>query len=120
VAEIAAAMLGECGFEVRVAYRAQRALELLGRGEHIDLVFSDVLMPDGMNGIDLAQEVHHRFPQMKILLATGYSDALSDAARRGLQIIPKPYRPKELCEHVCKLLGELPRVARATRRFPRS
>ena len=106
VAEIAAAMLQECGFEVRVAYRAQPALELLGRGEHIDLIFSDVLMPDGMNGIDLAQEIGRRFPQTKVLLATGYSDALSDAARRGLQIIPKPYRPKELCERVCALLQQ--------------
>jgi signal transduction histidine kinase len=109
VADVAAAMLRECGFEVRVAHRARLALELLGRGEPIDLVFSDVLMPDGMNGIDLAQEVEHRFPQMKVLLATGYSDALSDAVQRGLPIISKPYRRKELCERVCTLLGQLPR-----------
>jgi signal transduction histidine kinase len=109
VADVAAAMLQECGFEVRVAYRGQLALELLGRGEHFDLVFSDILMPDGMNGIDLAQELERRFPQMKVLLTTGYSDALSDATRRGLQIISKPYRPEELCERVCRLLQQLPR-----------
>jgi signal transduction histidine kinase len=108
VADVAAAMLQECGFEVRVAYRSQLALELLARGEHFDLVFSDILMPDGMNGIDLAQEVERRFPQMKILLTTGYSDALSDATRRGLQIISKPYRPEELCERVRALLRHAP------------
>jgi signal transduction histidine kinase/CheY-like chemotaxis protein len=104
VADVAAAMLQECGFDVHVAYRAQLALELLGRGEHIDLVFSDVLMPGGMNGIDLAQEIERKFPQIKMLLATGYSDALSDAIRKGLQIISKPYRPQELCDRVCALL----------------
>lgn len=109
VADVAAAMLQECGFAVRVAYRSQLALELLGRGEHFDLVFSDILMRDGMNGIDLAREVERRFPQMKVLLTTGYSEALSDAATRGLQIISKPYRPEELCERVCTILQHLPR-----------
>jgi signal transduction histidine kinase len=109
VADITAAILQECGFEVHVAYRAQPALELLGRGEHIDLVFSDILMPDGMDGIHLAYEVERNFPQIKVLLTTGYSDSLSDAVRKGLQIMSKPYRPKELCERVCTLLGQLPR-----------
>jgi signal transduction histidine kinase len=108
VADVAAAMLQQCGFEVRIASRSQLALELLGRGEHIDLLFSDVLMPGGMNGIDLAEEVERRFPQMKVLLTTGYSDALSDATRRGRQIIPKPYRSDELCERVCALLQRVP------------
>ena len=109
MADVAAAMLQECGFAVRVAYRSQLALELLGRGEHFDLVFSDILMRDGMNGIDLAREVERRFPQMKVLLTTGYSEALSDAATRGLQMISKPYRPEELCERVCTILQHLPR-----------
>jgi signal transduction histidine kinase/CheY-like chemotaxis protein len=111
VAEIAAALLQECGFKVHVADHAQLALELLGRGEDIDLVFSDVLMPGGMDGIELAQEVKRKFPRLPVLLATGYSDALSDATRNGLQIISKPYRPKELCDQVCKLIDPVGSVS---------
>jgi DNA-binding LytR/AlgR family response regulator len=72
----------------------------------VDLIFSDILMPDGMNGIQLAEEVKRRYPELPVLLATGYSDAAMDAGARGLQIIAKPYRARELCASVTALLGQ--------------
>jgi len=105
VAQVAAALLEQCGFNVRLAYHAHAALDLLGRGEDIDLVFSDVIMPKGMDGIELAQQVRTRFPRIPVLLATGYSDAAIDAASKGLQILTKPYRTEELCQSVGGLLN---------------
>ncbi len=98
-------MLTQYGFKVKLAYRAQIAFELLRRGEPLDLIFCDIRMPDGMSGIELAQVMKSRFPTIPVLLATGYSDALADATAKGLRIIAKPYRTKELCSSVVGLLG---------------
>lgn len=104
VAEVAVAILASCGYETRLVYRAQGALDLLQRGEKIDLVFSDIVMPDGMNGLELAAQVARDHPDLPVLLATGYSDALSDAEGQGFQIIGKPYRTGELCDRVGAML----------------
>ncbi len=105
VAEVAIAMLASCGYETRLTYRAQGALDLLRRGEKIDLVFSDIVMPDGMNGLELAARVAREHPDLPVLLTTGYSDALSDAEGQGLQIIGKPYRTSDLCQRVSAMLA---------------
>lgn len=104
VAEVAASMLDSHGFSVKLAYRAQVALDLLRRGESIDLVFSDVVMPGGMTGLDLAREVKRSFPRIPILLATGYSDTLGGAERLGVPVITKPYQSGELCGRIGALL----------------
>jgi len=105
VAEVAAAIPADCGYEVRLASRAQGALDLLRRGEKIDLVFSDIVMPDGMNGLELADQVTREHPRLPVLLATGYSDALANAEDRGFQIIGKPYRSNELCNRIGAMLA---------------
>jgi signal transduction histidine kinase len=104
VAHLAVELLQGCGFGVRLAYRAQAALDLLFNGERVDLIFSDIVMPDGMSGIELAEAVKSHFPKIPVLLATGYSDAVIDAIAKGLQIITKPYRTRELCECITGLL----------------
>jgi DNA-binding LytR/AlgR family response regulator len=89
---------------VRLAHRAQAALDLLKTGEPIDLIFSDVIMPDGINGVQLADEVRRSFPMLPILLTTGYSDAIAEATAKGLHIIIKPYGADELRERIDELL----------------
>ncbi len=106
VAELAVALLEESGFTVRLAHRARAALDLLSKGEPVDLVFSDIMMPDGMSGIELAEQIRNHFPAIPVLLATGYSDAMAAAAARGLPIISKPYRSEQLRESVGDLLGD--------------
>jgi signal transduction histidine kinase/CheY-like chemotaxis protein len=105
IGELAAKLLRDCGFTVKLVGRARAALDILHRGEGIDLIFSDIMMPDGMNGIDLAEEVKSRYPAIPVLLATGYSDAAGDAGSKGLPILAKPYRAQELCACVIALLG---------------
>lgn len=111
VADLAGQLLEGCGYTVTLVHRAKAALELLKAGEPVDLVFSDVIMPGGMNGVQLAEEVRRRFPKLPILLATGYSEALTQATGKDLPIITKPYDAGVLCERVGELMrgGAAPR-----------
>jgi two-component system, NtrC family, sensor kinase len=91
VIEIARAYLRELGYSVKQAASAQAGLDLLDREGEADLLFSDILMHGGMNGLDLAQEVRRRFPTMLVLLTSGYSSSAQDAVRQGFEVLQKPY-----------------------------
>ena len=102
VAELAADMLGELGFETSVAHSAKEALEQLAARERPKLVFSDVVMPGGITGIELARKVRDRFPELPILLTTGYSEQV--AASHGFPVLQKPYQLDALANAVGSLL----------------
>jgi CheY-like chemotaxis protein len=104
VADVAAALLQHYGYSVKLVHRAEAALDLVQSGERVDLVFSDVIMPGGMNGVQLAEEVRRRFPKLPILLTTGYSDAMASANENGLAVIIKPYRGEDLRKRIEELL----------------
>ena len=89
VAELAAGMLSEFGFECTVAHSAKEALERLAGGEKPRLIFSDIIMPGGISGIELARKVRDRFPELPILLTTGYSEQVADS--HGFPVLQKPY-----------------------------
>jgi two-component system NtrC family sensor kinase len=91
VAEVGKAYLEQLGYGVRQASSAQAGLDLIDRDGNIDLVFSDILMPGGMNGLDLADAVRRRFPNIAVLLTTGYSSSAQDAVRQGFEVLQKPY-----------------------------
>jgi signal transduction histidine kinase/transposase InsO family protein/ActR/RegA family two-component response regulator len=81
--------LEDAGFTVVRATTADEALGLLAGGG-VDVLFSDVVMPGSMSGVDLAREVRRLHPGLPIVLATGYSE---DVARiTGVTVLPKPYR----------------------------
>ncbi len=105
LAELVAELLQSLGYSVTLADRAQAALDLISSGEPIDLVFSDVVMPGGMNGVQLARELAARSPQTPVLLTSGYNDAVEDLDSKGLSFIPKPYRPEDLQAGIDRLLG---------------
>ena len=102
VAELAAGMLGELGFEAEVAHSAKEALDRLAGGEKPKLVFSDVVMPGGISGIELAQKVRDRFPELPILLTTGYSEEVGGS--HGFPVLQKPYQLDSLAGALGKLL----------------
>lgn len=91
VAEVAAEYLRQLGYRVRNVANAQAAVAALRLDADVDLVFSDILMPGGMNGLDLAQEIRKRYPEIPVLLATGYSASAKDAVRHGVVVLQKPY-----------------------------
>ena len=91
VVEVAAAYFADLGYSVKAATSGQAGLDVLEGESGIDLVFSDILMPGGMNGLELAETVRRRFPQIVVLLTTGYSSSAQDAVRQGFEVLQKPY-----------------------------
>ncbi|MEO7278124.1 MAG: PAS domain S-box protein [Sphingomicrobium sp.] len=104
VAELAATMLDELGFEPTVARSAKEALEHLTGGDRPKLVFTDVVMPGGLSGIELAHRVRDRFPELPILLTTGYSEQVGSA--HGFPVLQKPYEMQSLAAALTELLKE--------------
>lgn len=100
VAEVATAMLMERGHTVVVTENAIEALAALEGGEPFDLILSDLVMPGGMDGFDLARTVRARWPALPVLLATGYSDQAAKAIEAGFPLIAKPYDPATLLNAV--------------------
>jgi two-component system NtrC family sensor kinase len=91
VVEVARAYFTDLGFTVKSATSAQEGLDLIEREGNIDLVFSDILMPGGLNGLELAKVVRGRFPRVVVLLTTGYSSSAQNAVREGFEVLQKPY-----------------------------
>src|SRR5262245_11153317 len=91
VAEVAAAYFQQLGYTVKKVASASEALELLGKDANIDLVFSDILMPGGMTGGELAHAIRRRYPTMPVLLTTGYSESARDAVQQGFVVLQKPF-----------------------------
>ncbi|MBW8815763.1 MAG: response regulator [Caulobacterales bacterium] len=104
LAHLAQDLVESFGYSVAVAHRAQAALDLITAGESIDLLFSDVIMPGGMNGVELAEEVRRRYPRLPVLLTSGYNEAVRDIDAKGLPFIAKPYRRDELRARIEQLL----------------
>jgi signal transduction histidine kinase/CheY-like chemotaxis protein len=97
VAALVTDMLEELGYEVTRTASAAAALGALSNGRAIDLVFSDIMMPGGMNGVELAREVRHRRRGLPILLTSGHAEAArASASAEGVRILAKPYRLDEL------------------------
>jgi signal transduction histidine kinase/ActR/RegA family two-component response regulator len=107
VGAVVASALVDIGFAVKSASTAEEALALLEGGASIDLLFTDVVMPGTMSGIDLAKEVRRRNPGLPVLLATGYSRDVA-SIRGGFRVLAKPYRIDALVEALGAELGERP------------
>jgi two-component system NtrC family sensor kinase len=111
VAEVTRELLAELGYDVVHAQdvaAARAALEC----EAVDVVLSDIVMPGGANGLDLAREVRRR-GGLPVVLATGYSDQAQAAANEGFAILRKPYSMNGLHDALREALGpvERPKVA---------
>jgi len=102
VAELAAGMLDELGFEPVVSHSAKEALDCLASGDRPKLVFTDVVMPGGISGIELAEKVRKRFPELPILLTTGYSEEV--AGHHGFPVLQKPYELDSLAGALARVL----------------
>ena len=84
-------------------------MELLSSGKKIDLVFSDVVMPRGMSGFELAQLVKERRPDLPGLLTSGFAEDVAragDAPASELEILRKPYTGTELARALRRALGD--------------
>jgi PAS domain S-box-containing protein len=97
VLEITSELFRTLGFEVLAANSGEEALVVLERTPDLRLMLSDVVMP-GMSGIQLAQQARAAVPDMKVILASGYTNPAMDKDKGldGFPFLPKPYRMADL------------------------
>jgi PAS domain S-box-containing protein len=97
VRQITGTLLGGLGYRVLQAARASEALAVLDDERDVALLLTDVVMPGGMGGIELAREATQRRPRLRVLLTSGYSDAFAGSSS-GLaaELLQKPYRFDDL------------------------
>jgi len=96
VREAVVSGLEDAGFDVVVAASGDQALAMLDNGLDADAVFSDIVMPGHVSGIDLAAILRERRPGLPVVLATGYTDQRADVP--GVQVLAKPYEIGQLVE----------------------
>jgi CheY-like chemotaxis protein len=102
--------LSELGYRVLQAADGPAALRLLRRETHVDLLFTDVVLPGGMTGAQVAAEAREIQPGIKVLFTTGYArNAIVHNGRLdpGVQLITKPYSFADLAAKVRDVLDGL-------------
>jgi PAS domain S-box-containing protein len=98
---VAHRILLSLGYSVRLAKNAIDAISLIDAGEQFDMLFTDVVMPDSMNGVELAKLMKQRFPLMKILFSSGFSvTSQGDIDDLGAIYITKPYNKLQLARTI--------------------
>ena len=90
VAQVTSSLFEHLGFNTVYRDSAEAALKLLAEGTKLDLVFSDIVMPGTIDGVGLASEIRSRYPDVPVVLTTGYSDA-AQAAPPDWPILRKPF-----------------------------
>ena len=106
VRNVAERALTRHGYQVITADNGEEALDVLGRGEQIDLLISDVVMP-GMDGPTMVREARKSRPELKILFMSGYAE---EQLRKSIDIenvnfLPKPFSVTELAEAARRAAG---------------
>lgn len=97
------------GYDVLEAADGPSALEILKRNEPVDLVFSDLIMPGGLSGRDVAKQARDIRPGIKVLLTSGYAEELvrgEDLQHDNLRVLRKPYQQSDLVAALRDVLGQ--------------
>jgi hypothetical protein len=106
VRSLAVAQLAELGYRTMQAGDGVAALDLLSRTGGIDLLVTDLMMPRGISGLELAEQARRRWPRMKVLLTSGYSEEVIGPIDRiaPYPFLAKPYRRRDLAHKVREAL----------------
>ena len=103
-------LLSACGYRVLPASNTEEALSYLKDSMYqIDLIFSDIRIPGGMNGLTLAREAQNWRPGLKVILTTGFAiELMEDLAYQAFDILQKPYMPADLITTIRTALEQVP------------
>ncbi|WP_299732624.1 PAS domain S-box protein [uncultured Tateyamaria sp.] len=108
VRQLSIERIRDLGFATLEAESGDQAYAMLKGGTQVDVVFSDLVMPGGLNGYDLAAKIAAEFPKLKVLLTSGYaSDVVTGSMAHDtpFDILHKPYRQSELATRLQALLA---------------
>lgn len=92
---VAKEVLENDGFEVLEAQNGDEAIQMLDDLDHVDLVVTDVRMPGRHDGVDVARHARSRFPQVPVIVVTGYAANIRDRLKQfdpSAVLLEKPYR----------------------------
>lgn len=103
--EVTRRNLASWGYKVIAATNGRAALAILEAGEQVDLLFTDIVMPGGMSGPELASAARQVSPRLKVLLTTGYTADPSE--QRAEDVLYKPYNRRELARAIRAALEEV-------------
>jgi two-component system cell cycle sensor histidine kinase/response regulator CckA len=96
------------GYSVLEAENGQEAVSVWGEhGSKIDLLLTDMIMPEGMTGLELAARVRAWKPSLKVIISSGYSHEFAQRSaidRAGIHYLPKPYESRRLADAVRRCL----------------
>jgi PAS domain S-box-containing protein len=107
VRSVAVNVLESLGYQVRQAADGRAALQILQQTDAIDLLFTDLVMPNGIGGQDLLRMARERRPGLKAIFTSGYSDNFlkgQGEADQSIPLLPKPYRKQKLVEAIRTVL----------------
>lgn len=99
--------LTQLGLVILEANDGREALDIIDRGEAIDLLFTDMVMPGGMNGVALAGAARERTPNLKVLFTSGFPVAMMNGESFGGDnlLLSKPYRQQDLAQKLHEIFG---------------
>ena len=103
IRELLSKILNSAGYQVLVASDGKRALTIAEQTEKIDLLLSDVVMPE-MSGVELAKALKSKRPEIRIMLTSAYPQGML-LIDSGWHFIPKPFFPQRLLDEVRKALS---------------
>jgi CheY-like chemotaxis protein len=102
-----AEFLRECGYRVHEAANASEAVQALESKFAVDLVFTDINLPQGMNGLELAEWIFANRPGVKVVITTGGATRTKIPENAGL-LLAKPYTGRDLLSRVKQALEKRP------------
>jgi CheY-like chemotaxis protein len=120
VRDLTVRRLAALGYGVLTAESGPAAIAVLGSGQAIDVVFSDVAMAGGMSGFDLACWLKENWPDVKVLPSSGFADIVQDEAAAGLkpQTGAQALQAGRTRPRIARGLGELTRTCRTGSQWP--
>jgi CheY-like chemotaxis protein len=111
VRDVVVKHLARLGYRVVSAVNGSEALEVLKREGGFDLLFTDIVMPGGLNGRQLGDEARRLYPDLRVLLTSGYAEnAVVNDGRldHGVHLLNKPYHRSDLAMKIRDALAQEP------------
>ena len=109
----ASELLQDHGYTVVEAANADEAIKLMETRKDVRLLFTDIQMPPGCDGLELAREVHNRWPKVLLLITSGQVQPARDAIADDGTFIRKPYRAEDLLARIDEVIEKAEKTGEA-------